>query len=131
MLKANTIVVVLGILMLMPLKGSCNRVYTHIITVGTGGGYDYNNINDAIVAMNAASPPLSASVLGKIEVYEGTFQEHLNDYYLPDGHNLPAHCDLIGEGSSQVTIEHSAAGDPEVNRTAIKANGKQCVSIEG
>jgi hypothetical protein len=72
------------------------RTYTQELTVGDGVGYDYDNINDAISAMKGMSPPLGPGVLGCIWVSAGTYYEHLNDNYAPDGSNLPAYCDLIG-----------------------------------
>lgn len=96
--------------------------YAYIITVGqiSDGGteYDYNTINDAIVAM--AQNELDETYRGCIQVYPGTYAEQLNDFY-PGGHNLLAHCDLIGMGDKpdDVVIQHKRRSKDDPNFTNI------------
>jgi len=79
--------------------GGTAHAYAYIEQVGEGK--EHAKINHAIVAMNVHDP--NASALGCIEVYPGTYEEQLNDYYDPNGHNLPSYCDLkgIGDGRGQ------------------------------
>ena len=125
------IVVIVIMLFILLNTASADRIYHHEITVGKGGGYDYNTINDAIVAMNQKQPPLGPDTLGCIRVYAGTYEEHLNDYYYPDGHNLPAHCDLIGmgENAEDVVIRHTRLyGFGDINQAGVKGNGDNIIS---
>ena len=104
------------------------RSYTHVITVGIDK--DYTTINEAIAAMLVVDPPLDADHLGCIEVYEGIYYEHLNDYY-ENSYNLPSHCDLTGMGQTRddVEIRHAAfAIYNDVNQAGIKGNGDNHIS---
>ena len=68
------------------------RDYTYVVTVGQdpNAGYDCNTINAAVLQMMEYAP--NEVNLGCIEVYDGNYVEHLNDYYY-DSNDLPAHCD--------------------------------------
>jgi len=57
---------------------------------------------------------------GCIQVYPGIYKEQLNGFY-PGGHNLPAHCDLIGMGNNpdDVVIQHKRRSGDDPNFTNI------------
>ncbi|MFC1783548.1 right-handed parallel beta-helix repeat-containing protein [Planctomycetota bacterium] len=114
--------------------------YSYIITVGkslsASSEYDFNTINDAIVAMS--SHTLDADHRGCIHIYPGTYIEQLNDFY-PNSNNLPAYCDLIGMGAApkDVIIQHQRRGPtdpdfagigPEIYAYGIKAQGDNLIS---
>lgn len=116
------------------------RSYTYELTVGMDANdpnYDpnsnYDTINAAIVAMNAKSPPLSSTVLGCIKIYPGTYVEHLSDYYEPNGHDLPAHCDLRGMGDdiNDVVIQHERLGiggvGEEIYACGVRTDGDNLI----
>jgi parallel beta-helix repeat protein len=113
------------------------RSYTYVLTVcmdSNDPNYDpntnYDKINDAVVAMNEKDPPLDSNTLGSIQVYDGNYVEYLNDYYEPNGHNLPAHCDLIGMGQDIDDVEIRSGGEsiPENTIAGVKANGDNIIS---
>ncbi|MFH1615421.1 MAG: right-handed parallel beta-helix repeat-containing protein [Planctomycetota bacterium] len=118
------------------------RSYTYVLTVnmnpnepGYDANSDYDTINDAIVAMNAKSPGLDANNLGCISLYAeritGYYLEHLNNYYDPNGHNLPAHCDLIGmeDDINDVEIRHTALyGWGDMYQPGIKGDGDNIIA---
>jgi parallel beta-helix repeat protein len=106
----------------MASTGRAERDYTYVLTVGMNPNdpnYDplinYDTINAAISAMNEKDPPLAPDRLGVICIYDGVYEEHLNDCYR-DRHNLPAHCDLIGMGTEidDVVIWHKILKDPNL-----------------
>jgi len=103
------------------------RTYEYVEEVGEGKEHD--KIYKAIEAMNEKEPPLDYDRLGCIEVYPGTYEEQLNDYYAPNGYNLPAHCDLIGMGSSRddVVIEHLGESDGCIGRAGVTCNGDNII----
>ena len=121
--------------------GWAQREYEHILTAGMDPedpDYDpdtnYDTINGAVVAMNQKQPPLGPDTLGCIRVYPGIYEEHLNDLYAPDGHNLPAHCDLIGmaDDPCDVVIQHARDWDDterhQIGWHGIHANGDNIIS---
>lgn len=110
-------------------KDPNSGTYAYVTTVGQtsdpelpGGEteYDYHTINDAIVAM--AQNELDRCHPACIQVHPGTYAEQLNDFY-PGGHNLPAHCDLIGMGDKpdDVVIQHKRRSGSDPNFTNIVA----------
>ncbi len=112
---------------------NAERNYTYVLTVGMDANdpnYDpntnYTTINAAIRAMNAENPPLASDRLGCIKIYPGTYVEHLNDHYSPDGNNVPAHCDLIGMGDDiyDIVIQH---GGKEGNSGDLYEPGVNCL----
>lgn len=107
--------------------GRAARTYEYVEQVGEDK--EHEKIRDAVVAMNEKEPPLDYDRLGCIEVYPGTYEEQLNDYYAPDGYNLPAYCDLIGMGSSRddVVIEHLSESDGCIHRPGVTCNGDNII----
>ncbi|MHC4463561.1 MAG: dockerin type I domain-containing protein [Planctomycetota bacterium] len=96
-----------------------DRTYTYVRTVGKDSRlYDFNTINEAIADIMRYN--LTSESLGCIEVYDGIYVEQLNEYY-PGGHNLPAHCDLLGMGKApgDVIIQHKRRSESDPNFTNI------------
>jgi len=96
-----------------------DRTYTYVRTVGQDSKlYDFTTINEAIADIMRYN--LTSESLGCIEVYDGIYVEQLNEYY-PGGHNLPAHCDLLGMGATprDVVIQHKRRSESDPNFTNI------------
>ncbi|OHB52125.1 MAG: hypothetical protein A2Y12_06295 [Planctomycetes bacterium GWF2_42_9] len=93
------------------------RNYSHTLIVGQDAN-SYTSINQAIVSISQYT--LTAENPGCIRVYPGTYVEQINSYY-PGGHDLPAHCDLIGMGTTpqSIVIEHKRRAESDPNFTQI------------
>ncbi len=143
--KKYILFLVTSLLLLSISAGLVIADYTYVLTVGMDPNDpncdpndNYETINAAIVAMNAKSPPLDSNTLGCIEVYPEpngsprTYIEHLNDHYDPNGHNLPAYCDLTGMGDDidDVIIQHGGYSNtaPEIRTEGIVCNGDNIIS---
>ncbi len=140
----NVIVLSILVLTFSTSLVQAERNYTYILTVGmdpNNPDYDpcsnYETINAAIVAMNLQDPPLSDDVLGCIKIYPEpngaprTYIEHLNSYYEPNEHDLPAHCDLMGMGDdiADVVLQHGAKKIPDdVGMAGINGLGDNIIS---
>jgi hypothetical protein len=104
------------------------RTYTYTRTVGAG--QQFATINAAIADICQQS--LSSTSPGCIQIYPGTYVEQINSFY-PGGNNLPAHCDLIGMGTSpsDVVIQHQRRDEGDPNFTdmvsEIYAYGVNCL----
>lgn len=120
--RVNVAAVVIGTILVVANTGWASRVYTHIITVGKEAEYDYETINDAIVAMNQKQPPLGEDVLGCIRLYPGIYIEQLNSN--TGGNDLPAYCDLVGMGTNidDVQIWHGGGGIYEAGVNCVSDN---------
>jgi hypothetical protein len=132
MLTRKIILAIAAVMLAAMNTGWGARSYTYTVTVGKDPNtYDYTTINAAIDAMNAKNPPLDEETLGKIEIYDGTYEEQLNDYY-EDGNNVPAHCDLIGMGNDidDVVIEHKSisSGSTDTPHPGVMCNGDNVIS---
>jgi hypothetical protein len=84
------------------------RTYEYIEQVGDGK--EHATIQSAIDAMGDKYPPLSATKLGCIQVYEGTWIHNAGSWWGSTSNWLPEWCDLKGmEGDrNAVTIKHGS-----------------------